>query len=297
MADEREIQQHPPAGVARGNLLLELRSYLLKKLIVHLLGEGDGVIEPAGVIGDVGLQPGDILLKFPLAERAERVEAIDRFHCLGMQFEMILQGRELPDHIDAFDLLDRRLQQLQGLVIAICNLQQVGHALHRDAIPRPNLQRPPGRGERFVIPILRFQKPAALANDPRPIALEALGLSHQIFCRLKIAIHRRHRRGKREPIGADRFRRVVGQGILALKPHRRERAPAIEHRICLVICRPRMIGMLAKGAHVQRSAQPRRAELAKNSPRQHATLGPAPLRQGRELLAKAIRRQDQPAVV
>ena len=111
---------------------------------------------------------------------------------VGVLLQLQLQGKELPGDGAGFQPVVGHGQQLQRLVVAVQQRQQVRRRLHGGAIERPHGQRLLGRVQCLVVAVLELQELRLADLDPRRLWANFGRPREPRLGRVEIAEHARH---------------------------------------------------------------------------------------------------------
>jgi len=257
----------------------------------------DGHDRLAEEVSDVGPARGDPVVHLRFGERGKFGESLEAPPGIGELLRFHLQPEELREDEAAFQTVARFGQQRDGRRLAAASDEEVRHRLHRGAVPRVQRMGLLGGGEGLVQLVLDFQDAGALDVVPRTIRGRRFGLGEVEIGEIEIAEAGADEGQEGLPVAADFRRRFAPVRMLLGELPAAERAEAVEAVAGEVVGRFGISRAFAVGQGVELAAEPGRAELHGQPPRDQPPGRPGPAAKWAVAQAVLVRRAVLPIQV
>ena len=264
---------------------------------VRLAGELGGPLEVAAVVGGIGAARGEPASSALLHHRRELGEPVEAPPGVLVVVELGLERGELRDDRAALQAVGGLDQEVEGLAVAVEELEGLGDRLDRRAIPGAQVQRVAAGLQRGFVAILHLEERGALDLDPGPFRPGVLGSGEPGVGGVEVAEVTQRDGPRGVPVGSDGVGGLVEFADRPEQPEGVERALPADDGADIIVCRLGVGRVSLPRPKVVRDAQPRRAEVHRQAAGDDPGGRPRPALERPERRGQVVGPQAEPVLV
>ena len=182
-------------------------------------------------------------------------------------------------------------QEVDGLGLAIEQLQVVGSCLYGRAVPGPQHEGLTGGSQSVVVKVFQLAEARPFNPEPSPPRRDTFGLGQVPLGSVEVAEPAQRQRVRRQPVSADLVHRRLERPDPPEELPGRQRPPPAKRCSGPVVARLRVGRIVSPGPQVQRQTQAAGAQLTRQPPGHDSRGRPTPPRERGNRLGDLVGRQ------